>query len=61
MINFLLPSYSSEFIIESKDLIICLYVSDIQKEVNSYYQEYLTEVLTVFPGIVDIVTIKREN
>lgn len=44
-----------------QDLIICLFVPHIQKEVNSYYQEYLTEMPTVFPDSVDIVNIKRES
>lgn len=44
-----------------QDLIICLFVPYIQKEVNNYYQEYLTEMPTVFPDSVDIVNIKRES
>ena len=31
-----------------QDLIICLFVPYIQKEVNNYYQKYLTEKPTVF-------------
>nr|WP_242952612.1 DUF3888 domain-containing protein [Clostridium beijerinckii] len=42
-----------------EDVIICLFNSDIQKEVNNYYKEYLTEMPTVFPDSVDIVNIKR--
>lgn len=44
-----------------EDLIICLFVPYIQKEVNNYYQEYLTEMPTVSPEIVDIVDIKRKD
>lgn len=53
-----LPEDSKEKIYQ--DLIICLFVPYIQKEVNNYYQEYLTEMPTVFPDSVDIVNIKRE-
>ena len=53
------PEDSKEKIYQ--DLIICLFVPYIQKEVNSYYQEYLTEMPTVFPDSVDIVNIKRES
>lgn len=44
-----------------EDLIICLFVPYIQKEVNNYYKEYLTEMPAVFPDSVDIVNIKREG
>ncbi|MEX0065788.1 DUF3888 domain-containing protein, partial [Clostridium butyricum] len=44
-----------------QDLIICLFIPYIQKEVNNYYQEYLTEMPIVFPDSVDIVNIKRES
>ncbi|OSA86490.1 UNVERIFIED_ORG: hypothetical protein B2H98_18300 [Clostridium botulinum] len=54
-----LPEDSKEKIYQ--DLIICLFVPYIQKEVNNYYQEYLTEMPTVFPDSVDIVNIKRES
>ncbi|GAA0078923.1 hypothetical protein UT300005_33020 [Clostridium sp. CTA-5] len=43
------------------DLIICLFIPYIQKEVNNYYQEYLSEMPTVFPDSVDIVNIKRKS
>lgn len=44
-----------------QDLIICLFVPYIQKEVDNYYKEYLTEMPIVFPDSVDIVNIKRES
>lgn len=44
-----------------QDVIICLFIPYIQKEVNNYYQEYFTEMPTVFPDSVDIVNIKRES
>lgn len=44
-----------------QDLIICLFIPYIQKEVNNYYQDYLTEMPTVSPESIDIVTIKREG
>ena len=62
--------YPNEFISKSdinskekiyQDVIICLLIPYIQKEVNNYYQEYLAEMPTVFPDSVDIVNIKRES
>ncbi|WP_026888358.1 DUF3888 domain-containing protein [Clostridium beijerinckii] len=44
-----------------QDVIICLFIPYMQKEVNNYYQEYLTEMPIVFPDSVDIVNIKRES
>lgn len=54
-----LPEDSKDEIYQ--DLIICLFVPYIQKEVNNYYQKYLTEKPTVFPDSVDIVNIKRKS
>lgn len=54
-----LPEDSTEKVYQ--DLIICLFIPYIQKEVNNYYQEYLTEMPIVFPDSVDIVNIKRES
>ncbi|WP_252248891.1 DUF3888 domain-containing protein [Clostridium sp. ZBS20] len=42
-----------------QDTIICLFVPYMQKEIDNYYKEYLTEMPRVFPDSVDIVNIKR--
>ncbi|EKQ50227.1 MULTISPECIES: DUF3888 domain-containing protein [unclassified Clostridium] len=44
-----------------QDLIICLFSPYIQKEVDNYYQEYLSEMPTVFPDSIDVINIKRES
>lgn len=44
-----------------RDVIISLLVPYMQKEINNYYKEYLTELPIIFPYSVDIVNIEREG
>lgn len=42
-----------------RDVVLSLLIPYIQKEINNYYKEYLTESPTVAPYSVDIVNVKR--
>jgi len=54
-----LPENSKEAIY--RDVSISLLIPHIQKEINNYYKDYLTELPIVFPYSVDIVNAKRKN
>lgn len=54
-----LPENSKEAIY--RDVSISLLIPHIQKEINNYYKDYLTELPIVFPYSVDIVSAKRKN
>ena len=43
-----------------RDMVISLLVPYMQKEINNYYKEYLTELPIIFPYSVDIVNVERE-
>nr|WP_275299499.1 DUF3888 domain-containing protein [Clostridium sp. YIM B02506] len=43
-----------------RDVITSLLVPHIQKEVNNYYKEYLTEAPMIFAYSVDIISAKRQ-
>ncbi|WP_241428141.1 DUF3888 domain-containing protein [Clostridium sp. DJ247] len=43
------------------DLVISLLVPYMQKEINNYYKEYLTELPIIFPYSVDIVNVERQG
>jgi hypothetical protein len=56
----------SKLLVDSKeiiyrDMVISLLVPYMQKEINSYYKEYLTELPIIFPYSVDIVNVEREG
>ncbi|MFL0165267.1 DUF3888 domain-containing protein [Candidatus Clostridium helianthi] len=42
-----------------RDIVLSLLIPYIQKEINNYYKEYLTESPTIAPYSVDIVNVKR--
>ena len=42
-------------------MIISLLIPYIQKEINNYYKDYLSELPIVFPYSVDIIRAKREG
>lgn len=42
-----------------RDVVLSLFVPYMQKEINNYYKEYLTESPTIAPYSVDIVNVKR--
>ncbi|WP_252244890.1 MULTISPECIES: DUF3888 domain-containing protein [unclassified Clostridium] len=44
-----------------QDMVISLLIPYIQKEINNYYKEYLTELPIVFPYSVDVINVKREG
>lgn len=44
-----------------RDQVISLLVPYMQKEINNYYKEYLTELPIIFPYSVDIVNVEREG
>ncbi|WP_434062239.1 DUF3888 domain-containing protein [Clostridium aquiflavi] len=44
-----------------QDVVISLLIPYIQKEINNYYKEYLTELPIVFPYSVDVINVKREG
>lgn len=44
-----------------RDMLISLLVPYMQKEINNYYKEYLTELPIIFPYSVDIVNVEREG
>jgi hypothetical protein len=44
-----------------RDMVISLLVPYIQKEINNYYKEYLTELPIIFPYSVDIVSAERQS
>jgi len=44
-----------------RDMVISLLVPYMQKEINIYYKEYLTELPIIFPYSVDIVNVVREE
>jgi hypothetical protein len=44
-----------------RDMVISLLVPYMQKEINNYYKEYLTELPTIFPYSVDVVNVEREG
>lgn len=52
------PENSKEAIY--RDVSISLLIPYIQKEINNYYKDYLTELPIVFPYSVDIVSAKRK-
>ncbi|MCY6356249.1 DUF3888 domain-containing protein [Clostridium sp. ZS2-4] len=54
-----LPENSKEAIYQ--DVIISLLIPYMQKEINNYYKEYLTELPIIFPYSVDIISVKRES
>lgn len=54
-----LPENSKEIIY--RDMSISLLIPYIQKEINNYYKDYLTELPIVFPYSVEIVSAKRES
>lgn len=43
-----------------KDMAISLLIPHIQNEINKYYEEYLTELPTVFPYSIDVIKVERE-
>lgn len=53
------PENSKEAIY--RDVSISLLIPYIQKEINNYYKDYLTELPIVFPYSIDIVSAKREG
>jgi len=54
-----LPENSKEAIY--RDVSISLLIPYVQKEINNYYKDYLTELPIVFPYSVDIVNVEREG
>lgn len=44
-----------------RDMVISLLVPYMQKEINNYYKEYLTELPIIFPYSVDIVNVERQG
>ena len=44
-----------------RDMVISLLIPYMQKEINNYYKEYLTELPIIFPYSVDIVNVEREG
>ncbi|PRR80194.1 hypothetical protein CLLI_05780 [Clostridium liquoris] len=42
-------------------MVISLLVPYMQKELNNYYKEYLTELPIIFPYSVDIVNVERQG
>lgn len=44
-----------------RDMVISLLVPYMQKEINNYYKEYLTELPIIFPYSVDIVRCKKNR
>ncbi len=44
-----------------KDMVISLLIPYMQKEINNYYKEYLTELPIIFPYSVDIVNVERQG
>ncbi|KIL07491.1 hypothetical protein SR42_00080 [Clostridium botulinum] len=54
-------SYEDSKEILYQDVAISLLIPYIQKEINNYYKEYLTELPIVFPYSVDIINVKREG
>lgn len=44
-----------------RDMLISLLVPYMQKEINNYYKEYLTELPIIFPYSVDIVNVERQE
>jgi hypothetical protein len=44
-----------------RDTVISLLVPYIQREINNYYKEYLTELPIIFPYSVDIVNAERQG
>ncbi|MBN1040408.1 DUF3888 domain-containing protein [Clostridium botulinum] len=44
-----------------QDVVISLLIPYIQKEINNYYKEYLTELPIIFPYSVDVINVKREG
>lgn len=42
-----------------RDVVLSLLVPYMQKEIDNYYKEYLTEPPIIFPYSVDIVNVKR--
>lgn len=54
-----LPENSKEAIYQ--DVTISLLIPYIQKEINNYYKEYLTEIPIVAPYSVDIINVKRKG
>lgn len=44
-----------------RDVVLSLLIPYIQKEINNYYKEYLTESPTIAPYSVDIISAKREG
>lgn len=54
------PSENTKEIIY-RDVVISLLVPYMQKEINNYYKEYLTELPIIFPYSVDIVKVERDG
>ena len=52
-----LPEDSKEAIVQ--DVAISLLIPSIQKEINNYYKDYLTQLPVVFAYSVDIISVKR--
>lgn len=44
-----------------RDILISLLVPYMQKEINNYYKDYLSELPIIFPYSVDVVNVKREG
>ncbi|MDS0527130.1 DUF3888 domain-containing protein [Clostridium sp. SHJSY1] len=44
-----------------RDMVISLLIPYMQKEINNYYKEYLTELPVIFPYSVDIVNVDRQG
>lgn len=44
-----------------RDIVISLLVPYMQKEIDNYYKEYLTELPIIFPYSVDIVNVERKG
>jgi hypothetical protein len=42
-------------------MVISLLIPYMQKEINNYYKEYLTELPIIFPYSVDIVNVERQG
>lgn len=54
-----LPENSNEIIY--RDVVISLLVPYMQKEIDNYYKEYLSESPIIFPYSVDIISATRES
>ena len=44
-----------------RDMVISLLVPYMQKEINNYYKDYLSELPIIFPYSVDVISAEREG